>query len=396
MVKDDPTIGLYGIWGVYNYGCEAIVRGTEIIIHEVWPNAHIKYISPRPEDDKNRLKGCNVEVVPRKFHNLLSISRLNGIMGQITGFYSKKFYQEDLKWIEDCDIIFSIGGDIYTLPQNYNPKKKYYHPLIHFGDFVKSRGKIFVIWGASIGPFEGYPKAKKAFIDHLNRIDLITSREPVTTRYLTDLGMKNFTEYPDPAFRVPKLDSINKKTSDKLNIGINLSPLSSSYSFKSDMDVVIKAQADLITELIKEFDAQITLIPHVVCDFDVNDDDLRYLKLIKSQISEDVVDNITLVEDDSGFIGTKEILYSCDVVIAARMHCAINAISIGVPTIFFAYSKKTYGMAEYVYGNHKWVVPLKDLKNRDIKGLIKKILEEKELFNLNNEIKNNYDLIRSL
>lgn len=391
MGKDDLTIGLYGIFGVYNYGCEAIVRGTEIILHEIWPNARIKYVSPRPEDDKNRLKGCSVEIVPRKFHNLLSISRLNGIIGKNTGFYSKKFFWEDLGWVDECDVIFSIGGDLYTLPPNYkDPKNRYYNPLIHFGELVKLRGKKLVIWGASIGPFEGHLMAKKAFIDHLSQVDLITSREPVTTRYLKNLGIKNVIECADPAFAVPKPDHVNGKdlSSDKLRIGINLSPLSSIYSFKSDMNGVIKKQADLITILIKNYDAHVRLIPHVVCDFNERDDDLRYLKLVKSFVAKDIVDQVEVVEDDLGFIGTKEILSNCDVVIAARMHCAINAASLSVPTIFLAYSKKAEGMAEYVYGNHKWTLPLKEL-DKSIIELISHILNEKNLFkdlNINNKI----------
>lgn len=393
MGKDDLTIGLYGIFGVYNYGCEAIVRGTEIILHEIWPDARIKYISLRPEDDKNRLKGCNVEVIPRKSHNLLSISRLNGIVGQITGFYSKRFFQEDLRWVDDCDVIFSIGGDLYTLPPNYKDhKKRYYNPLIHFGEVVKLRGKKLVIWGASIGPFEEHQmiKAKKAFIDHLDQVDLITSREPVTTRYLKNLGIKNVIECADPAFAVPKPNHANKKdlNSDKFHIGINLSPLSSIYSFKSDMREVIKRQADLVTVLIKKFDAHVSLIPHVVCDFNESDDDLRYLKHIKSFIPKDIVDQVEVVEGDFGFIETKKILSSCDVVIAARMHCAINAVSLSVPTIFLAYSKKAEGMAEYVYGNNRWTLPLKEF-DKDIIELISHILNEKSLFkdlNINSKI----------
>lgn len=396
MVKDNPTIGLYGIWGVYNYGCEAIVRGTEIIIHKLWPDANIKYVSPRPEDDLNRLKGCNIKIVPRKFHKLLSVSKLNSKIGEKTGFYSKKFFQEDLRWSNDCNLIFSIGGDLYTLPPNYkDPKiRKYYNPLIHFGEVMKAREKKLVIWGASIGPFEGYPKAKKAFTDQLHHTDIITSREPVTTSYLKNLGIKNVAECIDPAFMVPKPKNIrNNLNLNKLHIGINLSPLSAIYSFKSDVrDKLIKEQANLITSLIKEFDAYITLIPHVVCDFDINDDDLRYLKLVKSQIDVDLRDHIDIIEGDIGFIGTKEILANCNIVLAARMHCAINAVSLGVPTIFLAYSKKAYGMAEYVYGNNKWVISLKDMNNTEkVLHILNRMIDEyneliPDLDNLNNSL----------
>lgn len=379
MKNKSVTIALYGIGGVYNYGCEAIIRGTEIIIHEIWPSANIKYASLRAKDDERRLKGCDVEIIPRKIYKLgLVADHLNKLMASKTGLFCQKTFKENFEWVEECDAIFSIGGDLYTLPPYYkDPKKRYCNPLISFGNFVKSRGKKFVIWGASIGPFEGYPKAKKVFIDHLRQADLITSREPVTTNYLKNLGIKNVTEYADPAFAISN-QGIDKKHlgSGRLHIGINLSPLSSAYIFKTNLNDVIKKQADVITSLIKNFDAQVTLIPHVVCNFNSNDDDLRYLRLVKSQIGTNFIDHVNLIQGDLGFLETKKILSTCDVVIAARMHCAINAISIDVPTIFLAYSKKAYGMAEYVYGNDKWVVPLNDFKTSSFEILINKIISE--------------------
>ena len=47
-------------------------------------------------------------------------------------------------------------------------------------------------------------------------------------------------------------------------------------------------------------------------------------------------------------------------VIAARMHCAINALAAHVPTILVAYSRKTIGMCQYVYGNCDWIIPLNE------------------------------------
>ena len=204
MVKNNPTIGLYGILGVYNYGTEAIIKGTEIILREIWPDVHIKYASLRPEDDKKRLKGCNIEIIPRKIKRISSISRLNGILGEYTGFYSKKLFQENLEWLEDRDLVFSIGGDFYTTPSNCKDAKirSYYNLLIHFGEVVKSKGKKLVIWGASIGPFEGCPKTKEIFLKHLSKVDLITSREFRTTQYLKNQKIiNNVLQCPNQHFQ---------------------------------------------------------------------------------------------------------------------------------------------------------------------------------------------------
>ncbi len=365
MTKNNYTIGLYGIAGVYNYGCEAIIRGTEMIIHKKWPNAHIKYASLRPEDDKKRLEGCNIEIMPRKPFPRSTIPGINRMLSTFTGLHFKTPYREDLDWSKDCDMIFSIGGDLYTLhPQHKDHKiKRYYNPLIHFGDIVKSKGIPFVIWGASVGPFEGWPKTKKYFIKHLQEVDLITSREHITTNYLKDNGLNNVIECADPAYLVP-LPKIKENSKEKITIGINLSPLSSFFSFHpGQKNEIIEKQAKIIESLIKKFKANIILIPHVVCDFNEDDDDLRYLRQVKSKISENLKDDVFLITDDIGFIKTKEVLSKCDIVIAARMHCAINSISLGIPTIFLSYSQKAFGMAEYVYGNTKMVIPLNEFMN---------------------------------
>ena len=52
---------LIGISGTYNYGCEAIIRGTVNIIRAVNPRAEIAYASYNYEDDKHRLKDCDIK-----------------------------------------------------------------------------------------------------------------------------------------------------------------------------------------------------------------------------------------------------------------------------------------------------------------------------------------------
>ena len=46
---------LIGIGGVYNYGCEAIVRGTVNILKSINPEVKISYASYNYEDDVQRL-----------------------------------------------------------------------------------------------------------------------------------------------------------------------------------------------------------------------------------------------------------------------------------------------------------------------------------------------------
>lgn len=392
-MKDNITIGLYGIDGTFNYGGEAIIRGTEIILRNTFKNLDIKYLSLNPKDDKKRLKGCDVEINARKTHNKWSLGRLNNLFAYYSGFYFNKLYIEDLEWINDCDIIFSVGGDNYALPANYyeNYYKKFYSQYVHFGNIVKNKNKKLVIWGASIGPFEPTKGAKSVFSKHLKSVDLILSRERNTTNYLKNcLNInENVSEFPDPAFSIPIVNEIFD-VNPKLVIGINLSPLSSFYVFgQGYSNSVIENHVQIIEMLIKTFNAEILLIPHVISSQAVNDD-LNYMKIIRDKISEEYVNDVKLIEEDIGFVNTKTILSSCDLVIAVRMHCAINAISVGIPTIFIAYSTKAYGMAEYVYGNEKWLINLEHLNSKNLELIVKKMLSEKDSIKKYLNIKKNY------
>ena len=99
----------------------------------------------------------------------------------------------------------------------------------------------------------------------------------------------------------------------------------------------------------------------MVSDFREWDDDLRYLRRIRRAVASEHQEALRLLESDPGFVGAKKELVKCDLVIAARMHCTINALAAHVPTILVAYSHKAHGMCRYVYGNDDWVIPLDEL-----------------------------------
>ena len=66
---------LIGIFGTYNYGCEAIVRGTVTQIRQQYPDAYIAYASMNIDDDIHRLRNCNVNFIDsrKKMKSLLYI-----------------------------------------------------------------------------------------------------------------------------------------------------------------------------------------------------------------------------------------------------------------------------------------------------------------------------------
>ena len=351
---NSPRILLIGIGGVYNYGCEAIVRGTERMLHEQWPDAKVVYASRRPEDDRARLKGCEVEIIQRKRIGRYSPQNVLRKLLSMAGI-SWYLTTDPPEIANGYDAVLSIGGDIYTIRSNGAGNRGF----LRFGDACETRGVPYVLWGASVGPFSANPETERIFTKHLKNISLITARETATVDYLRTLGVcDNVIPCADPAYVVAS--EIRKNDTNRRNgltIGVNLSPLSVRHAGHS-LEESIYRQARTIEGLIKSINARILLIPHVVCDFMEGDDDLRYLHRLKQMIAPEYQEAVTLLNSDVGFVGTKKELIKCDLVIAARMHCAINALAAHVPTILVSYSRKAVGMCEYVYGNSDWVVPL--------------------------------------
>ena len=106
----------------------------------------------------------------------------------------------------------------------------------------------------------------------------------------------------------------------------------------------------------------VMLLPHVISP-NPQDNDFIYLQKIYDKVKVHCGSAIMLVDNDPGFVGLKLYIKQCDYVIAARMHCAVNAITVSVPTLFLSYSEKAKGMADFVYNSNETVVSLADFEN---------------------------------
>lgn len=349
-----PVIVLYGTGGLYNYGCEAIVRGTTRLLKQEWPQACVVYLSPRAKEDRARLPNVPISVLQREWYSRRHPAKWIAKAAKLLGL-PVTINTEMLDVFRMANAVLSIGGDLYTLGFD---ARRYPKWLMASGRFALNLRRPYVVWGASIGPFERNPSARRAMAEHLRRVDLITARDPDTISYLATLGIaQNVVRCADPAFvlNTPKPRDGNACLK---RIGINYSPLSAAYLGCTTIAQAAEAQARIIARIASKFDADVTLIPHAVCDFSPRDDDRRYAFELERFASRLTSRSICVDADDSGFTGRRRALEECDFVVAARMHCAINAMSLGIPTILVAYSDKSVGMARYVYGHDRWAVPI--------------------------------------
>lgn len=370
-------IAIYGIGGLYNYGCEAIIRETVEFIKKNYNNPKITYYSRNYKDDlilANEL-GIQIVSIERKstflrkcISKLIDLSEL-----PIVPFFKKEF-----KLItENSDVVFSVGGDIYTIPKYLRERKhyRYVNYLVEFGEYALKRRIKIVIYGASIGPFGKYEKAKKYYLEHLKKVEKIICREIETQRYLENNGIsKNVILLPDPAYLVSDPNEKIKKI--PRYIGINLSELSLLEVYGSSRENITLKISSIIEEIYLKTKIPIILIPHVMSPHTTIDNDFKFLEKIYFSIKDELKSYIKVVKP-TNFIDTKNYLRECIIVVAARMHCAVNAITVGTPAIFIAYSQKSIGMSNFVYGKNEWCISINDI-NRDLIDLIINLLNNEE------------------
>lgn len=366
-------IALYGIGGLYNYGCEAIIRGTVSIIRQIAPNVQIVYYSKRADEDKLKIIDLGIKTIQLKMEYSIVSVFLNWIGRRINLPY--RFGESSFKQIVDnSDMIVSIGGDIYTIPKYIYSKRKYpyYKSLVQFGEYVLRKNKKLIIFGASIGPFGEYGPAKNYFFNHLKKVDLIVARENRCINYLKDNSIeKNVYFMPDPAFFV----EFSKKNQDSYEyIGINLSPLSLLELYGERYDKNLKYITTIIESIAVKSGLPILLIPHVISPICFNDNDLIFMENIYCKLNLST-QKVTSICEPNGFLEAKSLLRKCRVVVAARMHCAINAVSEGTPTIFLTYSEKAKGMARFIYGDDRWQIPLEEIEDRLV-NMVHKLLKD--------------------
>lgn len=354
------TIILYGIRGVYNFGCEAIVRGAVRLIKNCCADTEIIYYSFSYDYDKAALKDLPLIIRPMPSKKTFLMRVENKAM-TLLNMKKRVLYFDYEKVIEEGNIIFSIGGDIYTIPKvvRQAPRYSYYNQLVDFCNRAIEKEKSVVVYGASIGPFGVYQKAVAYYRDNLKRYRLILCREEETIKYLDQIGLNNTRFFPDPAFQV-KLTSTFDCQSIKKYIAVNLSPLSVKEIYGKVDDAVCQRMAVLMDKIFDKYGLKLLFVPHVISK-DVDDNDELFLKQIRSKMK--YGDQTELADISGGFLGIKKQLRACFITVTARMHCAINSAVENVPPIFLSYSRKSIGMCEYIYGNRKWAIDLNRIES---------------------------------
>lgn len=229
------NIYLYGISGIYNYGCEAMVRAISGKIKSVNPLANIIYKTYNYEYDKKQLADCEtVNVSQLEVH--ANNSSLKHKLKRGIKYIKKKAgianesdrLPFNTEWLKECDCLVIIGGDVFDLLPG--EIKGYDNERIWASKIVKNNNGKVVLWGISVGNFESNIYAKESLINYFkNIVDIAIIRDKKSLSYLQENGVTNAYLCADPAFMLKHEQTTYDSRYNVKTLGINLSPLANRY-----------------------------------------------------------------------------------------------------------------------------------------------------------------------
>lgn len=345
-----------------NRGCEAIAKGTALILKEKKEN--LIGLCTNIELD-HRLKVDEFMTLhPMRSRNLMFRIK-NKLYGMLESdeWKRKQFsyryeYMSFLNQLKEDDIMLSSGGDMMCYQEN---------EVVYTVDYLYKRGIRSVLWGCSIGEDNITPRKLKA----LQQFSFIYARETLTQEVLMNHNINNVVVYPDPAFvlepikcQLPECFSLGQV------IGINLSNyVMGGFTLNSEF---AKEVDGLIKYILQTTDSQILLIPHVLWK---GQDDRIISNLIKEKYHSG---RISILDSSNlDYCQIRFVISKCSCFIGARTHAVISAYSTCTPAIALGYSIKSKGIAKDLDMPQNTVVNSSNAKKGDLINAF--------LFLLNNE-----------
>ncbi len=285
-----------------NLGVRALAQGSADLLRTVWPDAEIEFMD----------FGQRPPTMPWGRARSLVRERVTGRFGMMD--WLGRF---DLYWDTRSGDSFA---DIYGLDRHLKMG------MVH--DFAVQAGARAVLAPQTIGPFDsarGRVLAKRT----LRRSSLVFARDPISARAAADLGRPVDRLTSDLVFAIAA-----PVVTDRRDVLLNVSGLlwgdDNSHVDGGSYRVAVRAIIDGLLERGRT----VTLLPHVI-DSPFPDSDADVTRRLVQEYDGRVDAFFPETLDD-----VRAAIGGANLVIGARMHACLNALSTGVPAIAMAYSRK--------------------------------------------------------
>lgn len=338
-----------------NRGCEAIVRGTMVILRrEFGEKLHVTLGT----------YGSVSVVADQASRETDPLIQHVSLYGEQLHRWSHRWWRRQFKRLillapsaftmldhpcKQATCALQVGGDNFSL--DYGRPLKY----MALNDYLKKHRVPVMLWGASVGPFETDPAFASMMYAHLRTLRAILVRESDSYSYLKENGIdSNLHRMSDPAFVMDPVEPSQEKIGFPVPpnaIGLNLSPIMAKYITAGDMDEWFTVCVEIVRKIAKTTGRNVLLIPHVTT---TNSNDHSFLSTVAESCNKAGIGNVQCISASLSAAETKWVIAQCALFAGARTHATIAAISSAVPTLSFAYSRKARGLNQDIYGSQKY------------------------------------------
>jgi colanic acid/amylovoran biosynthesis protein len=362
-----------------NRGVNALTRGTIDVLIKKYGKMNLKIITYGRVFQDSMQIGSDPIMVEEIFCSLKG----SFFLGLFTFLPSWVFdrilvrYKNILSSLRNADYILDLSeGDSFS--DIYGTKRFILHSGIKIAA-INLRKNLFLL-PQTIGPFNQFlSKMIAKYI--VNRVQYTFVRDRISQKLLQHelkVSAHKVKYIPDMAFYMkPDTGPTIKELFPQINlnisevIGLNISGLlfhggynhKNMFQLKIDYKVLIEK---VITGFLDNEKNILILIPHVFCESMNVEDDLMVAKEIYQKYYKTFQGRVFLVDQTLREEQLKRIIGNCDFFVGSRMHACIAAVSMLVPTVPFAYSRKFIGVWEQLGLGHT----VADLQKEDENGII--------------------------
>lgn len=404
-----------------NRGVSALTRGTINAVIDNYNNVEIQllcYTIKKPYTHKiiknNKTYIINeVNCSPYDSVGVLLISILKPLLPNRLFLKLSKKYQAVFDSLLSSDIVMDTSeGDSFS--DIYGLKRFITHSTIKISSLRLH--KKLILLPQTFGPFKCFFARKTAgYI--LKRTNFNFARDMLSYNNAVDnlkVGADKVSYIPDMAFYMePSQDSsilsqeyLKKEKDGPVLIGLNISGLLyyGGYTGNNMFNFIVDYK-ELVEEVLHYFlsmkNTRIILIPHVMFEKESVEDDLAASREVMAKLDDSYRNRVFLLDKQLREHELKSVIGQCDFFSGGRMHACIGAISMGVPTVPIAYSRKFEGVWGQLELDHCIADPRKHNKDTIIKILdntfnkreeVKQVLDSK-IKNIKSEIMKMFDII---
>ena len=360
-----PTFYFAGQTNFGNRGCEALVRSTVTVLQDalgpvnvlVPSHDKVRDQAQWPESSESGVEFVDAPVMP------WLLGKWSGACRQFPRLKALPHPQPSVAapHIADmrrADAVLAIGGDNYSL--DYGLANLY--SFVAIADAAMAAGKPTVLWGASVGPFEGESRARRRLIEHLRRLTLITVRESHSVEYLGSIGVAdNVLQVVDSAFALrPQPVDVQTWWPEEAGdgvLGLNIGWLIDSLRRRAGQrEGVVGEVAGFVRDVIARTRFSMILVPHVA---PLNGDLVNNDEAFNQQVMQALggpTPRLAQVPGGLNAAQLKHVISKCRFFIGGRTHATIAAFSSAVPTLSIAYSVKAKGINRDLFGDERYVL----------------------------------------